>query len=847
MPPRPPIPNHLWHLALRLGTAGLVAVVAVARLGFPAADPGADLLLGALCALALASALLPARADSPQRRALEMGVLVLHLLCVGGLVRLLLAQPEASIDPRIPFLAGYVVALLVAAVGQRPAHTVLGALAGGMVMALGLASLAATESLPASEIALLQFGLLAATAADAGWVSNAHRRERERQVLALQVERELKRRSADASEQATLVQALLDCSELREVADALLAHLRTHLEVQARAVVLEADGQEAAVWEEATRLDEDDSERRRVTLQAALREAGSQHLVARVALRFAGAHGAARGDRWRTEVSVPVLAGGRVAGVLLLADTTPGAVPPERIGVLADAARRVGEAIQRLERQRSVEQRRTALLLRQMREGILLLAPDGQVQMANPAAQQMLAASPGAPATGRPTHLGQLALADLARTPPGAARRFVTRLPDQAGAEARTLSGSALVLADGATCVGTLVTVADVTEEQATRRRVEHAEKMTLVGQTLAGVAHELNNPLAALLGYADLLRGQEMPATVRGPVDKMRDQALRATRIVRNVMDYARRRSPERHPVPLPEIARSVVELFAYEARIAGVELTSEVPEGLPPVLGDRHALQQVLVNLVQNALHALETYDGARAIRLHAFADGERVEVSVSDSGPGVPLDLRARIFLPFVTTKSPTRGTGLGLAISRSIAREHGGDLLLHPPSEGGATFTLRLPVARKAPAGAEAPAHAPERLGQHRILVVDDELSVRESLVAQLGYLGSDVDSAGSAAEAQRLLTGQRYDAVLLDLRMPGVGGIELHRDIAQRNPLMAQRVVYMTGDFVNGDLLEAVRSTGNPVLEKPFTIEELSRAVKAASQQDLLGAIRTTTA
>jgi CheY-like chemotaxis protein len=206
--------------------------------------------------------------------------------------------------------------------------------------------------------------------------------------------------------------------------------------------------------------------------------------------------------------------------------------------------------------------------------------------------------------------------------------------------------------------------------------------------------------------------------------------------------------------------------------------------------------------------------------------------VNLYVADDGPGIAPAARARLFEAFFTTKGPDEGTGLGLAISRGIAREHMGDLVCEDRADGktGAQFILRLPVSDHPIAPPPADRVIPEGVPA-RVLVVDDEAAVRDALVTQLGRLGAHVDSAGTPAEAERLLgSGSTYDAVLMDVRLPGRSGLEVHRALREVNPELAGRVVFMTGDLVNDDVIRTVKATGNPLLEKPFTTDELRLAL-----------------
>ncbi len=357
---------------------------------------------------------------------------------------------------------------------------------------------------------------------------------------------------------------------------------------------------------------------------------------------------------------------------------------------------------------------------------------------------------------------------------------------------------------------------------------------MTLVGQTLAGVAHELNNPLTALMGYADLLKMRDVPEKLSVTLDKIREQAVRATRIVKNLLSVARQRKSER--IAGPPRAGGRVGGRALRLRGAPQQRAAStwtIPEDLPQVLGDPHALQQIYVNLVQNAIHALKEYDG------------DPRTISHQDGGP---------------PRRHPVDGHGLRLGHPAGPARtdlravlHHEGRRQGHGPRPRalphGGPRSRRRPAPRRGPrrrrpirpapadhsrgrtcsgAAAAAPNQGDIEL---RVLVVDDETLVREALAAQLGGLGCEVTSTAiGQREAMQKLAEQEYDALLVDVRMPETSGVEFHDLVAKSDPTRARRMVFMTGDFTNEEIQDAVRSTGRRLLEKPFTVEELRTAL-----------------
>lgn len=770
-----------------------------------------------------------------------------------------LALPESlqeSARVSVPYLAGYVVAILLAATGRRIGSAAIGAVVGSMLLLLG-ESVAPHAPPPTNSEAVrdgsieehapydpsgpenlrdlfvvLRSLMLAAAAVECAIVTGWFEAEARRRHTAQSVEREMRARQIHAGEMAAFSAAASAANNLTDIGEAVLLHLRRNFPVRARAFVLDDLGARMAVWEESGRLDDPLVKMRQERLEQALREAGAEPKIARLDARGIAVSGATRAEKLVTAVSAPVAVDGRAIGVLYVADSKRDALPEDRLGAIIEFAKAVGDALARLERTRSEQTRRTALLLAQMREGVLLLGADARVLLSNPAGRDMLKAA--GCTTNAPVSLGDMKPAELSHVPAGTVRRATIAAT---GAEGRQLqlSVAAMGVADGGTRLGTLVTLTDVTDEEQARRRLMQAEKMSVVGQTLASVAHELNNPLAAIVGYADLLGDAHVAPDVERLLTRIREQATRTSRIVKNLLNVARRRGPERTRVSLNDIATSVTDLFAYDAKLSNIALVPSLDADLPPINADRHALQQILVNLVQNAIQAMRSRGQPGRIEITTSHKSGMVALTVADDGPGIAPAARARLFEAFFTTKGPDEGTGLGLAISRGIAREHMGDLVLEDRADGksGAQFTLRVPVSDR-PAAAPTPESTIPDGVPARVLVVDDESAVREALVEQLGRLGAQVESASTPSEAQVLLgRGSPYDAVLLDVRLPGGSGLDVHRTLKQANPDLADRVVFMTGDLVNDDVIKAVRSTGNTLLEKPFTTIELRRALARA--------------
>ena len=250
------------------------------------------------------------------------------------------------------------------------------------------------------------------------------------------------------------------------------------------------------------------------------------------------------------------------------------------------------------------------------------------------------------------------------------------------------------------TVTSIVVVLTDITDSSILRDKLLHAEKMAEVGQLVSGVAHEVNNPLTAILGFADLLmENPDLPETARKDIRVILQEAQRTKQIVQNLLSFARQMPPQRNPVQLNAILRRTIQLRSYDFNSHGVDVVEHLDEELPEVMGDAHQLQQVFLNILNNAYDAVHEVGRPARIEIMSTKSGDGVEVSFCDNGNGVSHP--DKIFDPFFTTKEIGKGTGLGLSICFSILKEHGGEILSHNNTGGpGATFIVRLPAAAHA---------------------------------------------------------------------------------------------------------------------------------------------------
>lgn len=373
--------------------------------------------------------------------------------------------------------------------------------------------------------------------------------------------------------------------------------------------------------------------------------------------------------------------------------------------------------------------------------------------------------------------------------------------------------------------------VDDITQQREIERHLQREEKQKLLDTLAGGVAHELNNKLTPVLGYAELL-AQESTAAQAEYVGHIRKGVQESAKIVRQLLHLSKPEGGKHGPLDLREVVSETVAMLQFQIQDARAELLVE--SGAEPliVVGEAVQLKQVVMNLVINALHAMEE-TAAPKLTIATGRDAAGCHLMVRDNGSGIPPEILGRIFDPFFTTKGPDKGTGLGLSICHSIIRQHGGKIEVRSHRRVGTCFTVRLP----APTGqtvevsrqSRGPFPAPQRGGARHVLVVDDETVIRNFLMEAVRNLyGCSVHAAANGQEALDLASRLEYDLILSDIRMPVMTGPELYLRLKDSAPAQAAKLVFVTGHVGQSQLQDDIERWGVPVLAKPFTMERLAR-------------------
>jgi two-component system NtrC family sensor kinase len=363
-----------------------------------------------------------------------------------------------------------------------------------------------------------------------------------------------------------------------------------------------------------------------------------------------------------------------------------------------------------------------------------------------------------------------------------------------------------------------------------TQEQLLQSEKMSAVGQLIAGVAHELNNPLTAILGYAQLLESEGLNERAHDYVGKMFKQAQRTHRVVQNLLSFARQRKPERSEVDVRKVLEETLTLRDYDLKVNNIVVEKDLGEKSALVVADPHQIEQVFLNIINNAVDAVLETGRSGKLKIHVFCERNEVCAQFADDGPGIK-DPK-RIFDPFYTTKSVGKGTGLGLSICYGIVKEHGGDITAHNASEGGgAVIEVRLPMA--VPAGAvveAAPVAAPRRQVaiQGRVLLVEEEEAVMEFERDVLIGAGANVVTATRSEDVKTRLLSEPFDALIMSGKMPADWNAkEAYLWLKQHCSEMHKHVLFTFSNGVEqGDERAFLRENDVPYLVKPFEVAEL---------------------
>lgn len=381
--------------------------------------------------------------------------------------------------------------------------------------------------------------------------------------------------------------------------------------------------------------------------------------------------------------------------------------------------------------------------------------------------------------------------------------------------------------------------IEDVTErKQAEAERIELEQKAQLssrlasIGEMASGIAHEINNPLAGVIGYSQLLMQKDTSKDTRDDVKLIHDNAQRVAGIVKGLLTFARQSKPERDYVSINEIIENTLALRAYSLKTNNIAISTRLDPELPMIIADGSQLQQVLLNIIVNAETEMKLARGMGNLSIKTERIDDTIRISCKDDGPGIARKHMDRIFDPFFTTRKVGQGTGLGLSVCHGIIAEHNGQLYVESTKGSGATFIVELPIVTEPEQLelAEPDIEQAQIATEARILVVDDEPVVLSLLSQLLSNEGHRVDTIDNAGEALKMLDTKRYSLILLDIKMPGMSGIEFYKHLQKRAASLARRTVLITGDVMGADTRQFLSRTKAHYITKPFDAEQLKKEI-----------------
>jgi two-component system NtrC family sensor kinase len=534
---------------------------------------------------------------------------------------------------------------------------------------------------------------------------------------------------------------------------------------------------------------------------------------------------------------IPVSRRGERIGVVVIAPKPDHLLTPadlDRVEAMADLLSVSLENAELVETLRQTEWRfRT--LFRAAPDAVLTVLQSGRIREANDAVRELTQCDPYQ-VIGREV-LDFVAETDRSRFGAALQAAFAgqaQRIEVSFGATERRVVALAMTRLPEADPPTLLIVGRDMTSDREMRARLRESDRLAAVGELVAGVAHEVNNPLSSISAFAQLLlRDGGLTPEQRDSIEVIKAETLRASQVVKDLLAFARRSEPLREAIDLNAIVSRTLRLRDYQLTSNKIKVEQNLATDLHAVIGDGRQLQQVCLNLVTNAIQAMATLGGG-TLFVTTRATPSHVILEMRDTGPGIPEAVRAHVFEPFYTTKSEGEGTGLGLSVSYGIVTAHGGEIEIADSSGAGTTFRLTLPAAETEapvePGRISGPVGLRSAISGLRLLFVDDEPMLRSGMQAYGDLRGFAVITAADGIEALSVVRNTGVDAVVCDVRMPGMDGIAFHERLRHDRPGLAARTVFITGDVVSPTGRTA--AARQPVVHKPFTFERLEDAITA---------------
>ena len=360
------------------------------------------------------------------------------------------------------------------------------------------------------------------------------------------------------------------------------------------------------------------------------------------------------------------------------------------------------------------------------------------------------------------------------------------------------------------------------------QQRALTSSHLASIGELASGIAHEVNNPLASIVLYTQLLMEEDLPAKTKSDVMSIYESAVRAINIIRRLLTFARQQLQQKMATDINEMVAVTLELRKYALETSNIQVRTRLAQGLPLTLADAGQIQQVFLNIVLNAEAEMKLSRGKGSLFITTELVDNTIKIAFTDDGPGITRENMNKIFNPFFTTREVGQGTGLGLSICHGIVADHDGKIYAESGPGNGATFYVELPVIPCGQAEKKAELAQPDTLeaGSRRILIVDDEVSILDSLGRLLVKHGYRVDTVDNCRSALDMILGEKYDCILLDIKLPGMSGIELYKEIKKSDASLVRKIAFITGNIMEQETRRFLQENRVAYFVKPFEMKQL---------------------
>ncbi|RMF96546.1 MAG: PAS domain S-box protein, partial [Candidatus Schekmanbacteria bacterium] len=379
--------------------------------------------------------------------------------------------------------------------------------------------------------------------------------------------------------------------------------------------------------------------------------------------------------------------------------------------------------------------------------------------------------------------------------------------------------------------IGNVLLIKDITERKKLEEQLLHSEKLASLGSMISGITHELNNKLAPILGYSQIIKEMNVDGELSEMISKIELSAKGARNIIHSLLGFARHNKPQFKNVNINEIIMRVVKLFKYKIDVSNIKLIPRLDESLPETMADETQIEQVFLNMINNSFQALSGNEGE--IIIESSIENKSIVIKISDNGPGIPKENLKRIFDPFFTTKEPQIGTGLGLSLCYGIINNHKGSISVESKPYKKTTFTIKLPIVKTSKAAEveekEQGISYQQQKEQKKILVIDDDSMIRDLIFSILNKKHR-VEIADNGKTALEKIKNCTYDLIISDLRMPGIDGFSLYNILKEKNAGIEKSVIFTTGDTYDPKTKKFIEETKTICLPKPFNINDLLEIV-----------------